>query len=142
MPRWPDRATLSRWAGWAVAMALTVFLGLNAYWGLGGEWGLAEVMGAPGALPPVWVVWVQAAMVAAAIVAVLGRSAILHLPIPRRVLNGGVWLLAGILAMVAMGNFASPPGWAKYVLGPVALVLAGLTALVASSSTTPPSDTD
>jgi len=133
-----DIPWLARWAGRVVAAALTLYLGLNTYWGFGGKWAVADVLAAGEIVPPLWVVWLLEAVVAAAIVAVLARSGTLRLPVPRRVLHAAVWLLAGWLAVMAMSWFSSPVAWEKYVIGPIAILLAALTWSVASAPDEPP----
>jgi hypothetical protein len=68
---------------------------------------------------------------AAACLVVLSRLGLAAKPRSRRLLKWGPWGLTVILAVAALANFASQSHWENYVLGPVAVVLAVLCAVVA-----------
>jgi hypothetical protein len=48
-----------------------------------------------------------------------------------RLARSGTWVLAVLLPLSAVGNFASQSPWERYVMGPLALVLGGLCFIVA-----------
>jgi hypothetical protein len=68
---------------------------------------------------------------AAAAALVLARVGLTKWPRSVSLLNWGPWLLAVLLVVGALSNFASQSHWESYLLGPVAIVLAALCAVVA-----------
>ncbi len=71
------------------------------------------------------VFWVLAAVI------VLGRGGYEVVSLPQPVLEWGTWILVGLLPLGALMNFASRSPWERYLWGPVALILAVLTFIVA-----------
>jgi hypothetical protein len=76
-------------------------------------------------------IWALAALI------ILQRAGIQPSPLPSSLVRVGTWILIGVLALGAVLNFASPSGWERYFWGPVAVILAVLCLLVASSAATP-----
>jgi hypothetical protein len=73
------------------------------------------------------VVWVLAALL------VLAGAGIHASPIPTSVADRATWILAGLLVVGAAMNLMSRSRPEQIIWGPVALVLAALTAVVASA---------
>ncbi len=71
--------------------------------------------------------WVLAALI------VLAAAGFEASPIPASVAEWATWVLAGLLLVGAVMNFLSRSRLERIIWGPVALVLAGLTAIVASA---------
>jgi hypothetical protein len=71
------------------------------------------------------VVWIAAALV------VLARAGFDASPIPASAAAWATWVLAGLLLVGAVMNLISRSRLERLIWGPVALVLAGLTAVVA-----------
>jgi cytochrome c biogenesis protein ResB len=74
------------------------------------------------------VVWVLAALT------VLAAAGFQASPIPASVADWATWVLAALLLVGAVMNLLSRSRLERIVWGPVALVLAGLTAIVASGA--------
>lgn len=72
-------------------------------------------------------VWVLAALVA------LAGAGFDASPIPASVADWATWVLAALLLLGAVMNFLSRSRLERIIWGPIALVLAGLTAFVASA---------
>jgi len=68
---------------------------------------------------------------AAAAAVVLARGGVTRWPRSGSVLRWGPWVLTVRLAVGALPNVASQSHWENYLLGPLALVLAALCAVVA-----------
>jgi hypothetical protein len=64
-----------------------------------------------------------------AAIAVLGRAG--YWSGPSALFRWGTWALVGLLAVSAVGNFASASPWEKLLLGPVALTVSLLCLIVA-----------
>ena len=73
---------------------------------------------------------------AAAAAVVLARVGLSNWPRTHRLLKWTPWALAGLFAISAVANFASQSHWENYLLGPAAVVLAVLCAIVARSPMT------
>jgi hypothetical protein len=73
------------------------------------------------------VVWILAALV------VLARAGVDASPVPDSVARWATWVVAGLVAVGALVNFASRSRWERFLWGPVAAVLAVLTVVVATS---------
>ncbi len=52
-------------------------------------------------------------------------------PVPLSVSRWGIWVLVAVLALSALGNFASSSNWERFLLGPIALLEALLCLIVA-----------
>ena len=74
------------------------------------------------------VVWVLAALI------VLAAAGFEASPIPASVADWATWVLAALLLVGTVMNFFSRSRLERIIWGPVALVLAGLTAIVASAA--------
>jgi hypothetical protein len=72
-------------------------------------------------------VWVLAALI------VLAGAGFEASPIPVSVAGWATWAVAGLLLLGAVTNFISRSRLERLIWGPIALVLAGLTAIVASA---------
>ena len=73
------------------------------------------------------VVWLVAAVV------ILGRAGIEFVVLPDAVLIGGAWVLVALSALGAIVNFASSSPWERFGWGPLAVILALLSLVVALS---------
>ena len=73
------------------------------------------------------VIWLVAAVV------ILGRAGIEIVPLPAVITSVGAWVLAVLSALGAIVNFASSSRWERFGWGPLALVLALLSLIVAAS---------
>lgn len=104
------------------ALALGAPLG-SASWG--GAYHGQLPMGLRMASGVAMVVYVLAALI------VLGRAGLRYVPLPRGVLRWGTWVIAGLLFVGALPNFASSSGWERFGWGPVSLILAVLCLIVA-----------
>jgi len=71
------------------------------------------------------VFWILAALI------VLGRAGFDVSPFPDVVERWGTWVLVGLLPVGALMNIASSSRWERYLWGPLALILAVLTLVVA-----------
>jgi hypothetical protein len=71
------------------------------------------------------VIWILAALI------VLGRAGSEVSPFPDAVERRGTWILVGLLPVGALMNVVSSSPWERYLWGPLALVLAVLTLVVA-----------
>jgi hypothetical protein len=67
---------------------------------------------------------------AAAAAVVLARAGLTTRPRSRWLLQWGPWFLAALFALSALANFASGSGWENYLLGPSAVLLAGLCVVI------------
>jgi hypothetical protein len=74
---------------------------------------------------------VAAVVYVAATLIVLGRAGIWRAHPNAIVFRWGTWLLAVVMLLGAVPNFASQNRWENVIFGPLALVLAGLCGLVA-----------
>jgi hypothetical protein len=68
---------------------------------------------------------------AAAAAVVLARVGLTNWPRNHRLLTLSPWVLAVLFAISALANFASQSHWENYLLGPAAVVFAGLCVLIA-----------
>jgi hypothetical protein len=73
------------------------------------------------------VVWVLAALI------VLARGGSPVIGLPPTVVDWGTWGLAGLSVIGAVMNFASSSPWERFGWGPLALILAALCGLLATS---------
>lgn len=73
------------------------------------------------------VVWAVAAVIT------LGRAGVLDVPLPQGLLDVGTWALVVLAGLGALVNFASSSPWERFGWGPLALALALLSAVVATS---------
>ena len=133
-------STSPRRAPAAAAIALSLALGLAAalqlYWTLGGEWGLAAALGEEDVESTAGLrvaSAVIALLLAVAAAGVLARVGLWRLPLPRRLLAVGPWLLAAALLLVAATNAVGRTSLERFGLAPLALALALLAVVVARS---------
>jgi hypothetical protein len=81
---------------------------------------------------------VAAVVYLAATLIVLGRAGIWRARPNAIVFRWGTWILAIVMLLGAVPNFASQSRWENLIFGPLALVLAGLCFLVACSTAAGP----
>jgi uncharacterized membrane protein YhhN len=62
---------------------------------------------------------------------VLGRTSFWETSLPFGVFQWGTWALVAGMALSALGNFASSSPWERFLMGPMALLLALLCLVVA-----------
>jgi hypothetical protein len=70
-------------------------------------------------------IWILAALI------ILERADFEVSPLPQVVERWGTWILVGLLSVGALMNVASSSRWERYLWGPLALLLASLTLVVA-----------
>jgi len=104
-----------------VALALGAPLG-HAAWG-GRQARLSPRLRIGSAVAAVF--WMLAMLI------VLGRAGFDVSPFPDVVERWGTWVLVGLLPVGALMNVASSSRWERYLWGPLALILALLTLVVA-----------
>jgi hypothetical protein len=75
-------------------------------------------------------IWVLSALI------VLGRAGVEAFPFPDTVERWGTWVVVGLLSIGVLMNVASSSRWERYLWGPLALILAVLTLVVALSGPT------
>jgi hypothetical protein len=64
---------------------------------------------------------------------VLGRAGYWTSAFPPSIFRWGTWILVVAMTLSALANFASPSKWERFLMGPVALLLALLCVVVAVS---------
>ncbi len=116
---------------------LALVTGLHVYWALGGDWAAATAYGSRD-LPPRAAVWIVVVLLLAAIAIVLGRMGAWGAGLPNWVFRIATWALVIVFVLVSLQNFASGLSeetygreWALYLIAPLLLVLAWLSAIVA-----------
>ena len=127
--------------GNAAVAAAVGFIGLAAYQcalAAGAPFGEAAWGGGrEGQLPPSLrigsgiSIWIYA--MATGVVLRRGGLAVDRCPMP--VARVASWVLVVLLTVGTLANFASQSGWERFLLGPVTLVLAGLSLVVARGAT-------
>lgn len=119
-------------AGFAGIAVFQLALAAGAPWGHA-AWGGAEAelstaqrIGSAVAVA----VWIAATLI------VLGRAGFWRIAGGRSaaLVRRGTWVLAALSGLSALANFASQSSWERYLLGPLALVLAGLCLVVTRSA--------
>ncbi|TXN27756.1 hypothetical protein [Lacisediminihabitans profunda] len=135
-------ATITRTAAGAAAVGLAgtalfqVALAGGVPWGAAAWGGLYEQLPAQLRVSSA----ISAVVLLAAAVLVLRRAGLWGSPSrPVRVLS---WVLVPLLALSALGNFASASRWENLLMGPVALLLSVLCVVVARSRPTPAAAAD
>jgi hypothetical protein len=126
----------------ASATAASVFIvvaSFQVFWALGGSWGLDAAWGGthtdlPAGLRAASAL--SAVLLVAGAIVVLGRAGYRVVSVPTGVLRWGTWVIVAILAVSALGNFASSNNWERFLNGPVALLSALCCVMVARSSKT------
>lgn len=116
--------------GCAVVVTFQVALTLGAPFGAA-AWGGANTGQLPNELRAVTavaaLVWSASALIA------LGRGGHRRVPIPDAVSWWGTWLLACLLGVGALLNFASSSNWERFGWGPFSLVMFALCVVLARS---------
>lgn len=104
-------------SAFVLAGILTFLSGLHIFWALGGKWGSAAVFptqvnstdsardDAPPFMPPRLPTLIVAAALLVAALLVLWHVEILTLPLPEWMSRVGVWTLAAVFALRAVGEF-------------------------------------
>lgn len=123
----------ARLAAAVAAADLLAVAGFQVFLALGGRGGRAAWGGAHRTLPASLRVASALSSVALGVAAggILARAGYLRVSPERHALRGATWALAGGMAISALGNFASPSKWERYLMGPNALLLALLGVVVA-----------
>ncbi len=127
---------LARPVAAVVATTFTVIAGFLAFWASGGSWGLCAHWGGAYTVLPAGLRAmdaVSAALFLAGALVVLGRAGYWESGVPIGVLHCGIWAFIVILTLSALMNFASSSRWERFMLGPLAFVLASLCFVVARS---------
>ena len=130
-----------RVSGYLVAVVLIAVGLLQVSWGLGSTWpapdrhSLLEAIGLP-VLPPTWMTVGLAVVIAAGGLVVLGRLGVWGRRLPPWIFAAGAWGVTLALALGSLLNITARGPWERFFFGPLALVLAILAALVASSHRT------
>jgi hypothetical protein len=120
----------------AAAVAAAGFAGLAGFQtalAAGAPLGRAAWGGAHAYLPPGLRIasGLAAAFWALAALVVLRRGGYRRSPVSFRASHAGTWLLAGLLTLGALLNFASSSNWERFLQAPLALVMAALCLAVA-----------
>ena len=120
----------------AALAAATGFVGvaiLQLSLALGAPWGHTAWGGTHAQLPTRLRIGsaLSAALLLAAACIVLGRVGHGASGVPVGVFRWGTWALVGAMTLSALGNFASSSRWERFLMGPLALLLAVLCLLVA-----------
>jgi hypothetical protein len=120
----------------AAAVAATGFIlvaGFQVFLALGASWGRAAWGGTHDVLPPGLRIASAASAVVLIVAAlvVLGRAGYWGATVPFGIFRWGAWVLVGAMTLSALGNFASSSDWERFLMGPVALLLALLCFIVA-----------
>jgi hypothetical protein len=108
------------------AIGLAIVAAFQVALALGVPWGRAAYGGTSETLPPelrvastvAAIVWLLAAAV------ILGRAGYWGSPRWAAIFRRGTWLVAGLLGLGALVNFASSSPWERFGWGPLALLLA------------------
>lgn len=122
----PDSVSTARGAAIIAAIGLATIAAFQVALALGVPWGRAAYGGTSATLPPelrvatgvAAMVWLLAAAV------VLGRAGYWGSPRWAAAFRRGTWLVAGLVGLGAIVNFASSSRWERFGWGPLALVLA------------------
>jgi hypothetical protein len=123
----------------AAATGLAVIACFQVALALGAPWGLAAWGGAQAHLPAELRVGsaVSAVVLALAAVVVLARARRWGPSRAARLLQWGTWVLVPLLALNALGNFASTSRWENLLMGPLALLISLLCLVVARGAARP-----
>ena len=120
-------------AGPAAATGLAAIACFQVALALGAPWGQAAWGGAQAHLPPQLRVGsaISAVVLALAALAVLASAGHWGPARAKGVFRWGIWALVPLLALSALGNFASTSRWENLLMGPLALLLSLLCLVVA-----------
>jgi hypothetical protein len=121
----------ARFAALAATTGLVCIAAFQLLLALGAPWGRAAWGGAHDLLPAALRLasTLSAGVLLFAAFVVLGRAD--YWSGPSAFYRWGTWALVGLLALSALGNFASASRWERFVLGPVALTVSLLSLIVA-----------
>jgi hypothetical protein len=102
---------------------------------LGVPWGAAAWGGSDAVLPTELRIASAASVLVfiAAAAIVLGRAGYWGQRLPRRLMHWGTWGLVVVFSLSALANAASSSPWERWLLAPIALLLAVMCLLVARS---------
>ncbi|MDQ3879911.1 MAG: DUF3995 domain-containing protein [Chloroflexota bacterium] len=131
------RTSMPRAAAIAGAAILGGASAIHAYWAAGGRWGATTAVGSTD-LPPQALTAIVTVMIAAAAVLLLARVGMLTTPLPDRLVRAATWALVAVFAVAAVNNIIQPSDayardWHVYFFGPLLMIVAALSAIVASS---------
>jgi len=127
---------VARLAAGAAAAGFVLVAGFQIALAFGAPWGRGAWGGAHEVLP----IRQRMASTAAAVVLilsaliVLGRASYWGSSVPFGIFRWGTWALVAGMALSAFGNFASSSPWERFLMGPIALVIALLCLVVALSA--------
>lgn len=123
----------------AAATGLAVIACFQIALALGAPWGQAAWGGAQAHLPPELRVGsaISAAVLALAAVVVLARARHWGPSRAGSLLRWSTWVLVPLLALSALGNFASTSRWENLLMGPLALLISLLCLVVARGAARP-----
>ena len=130
-----ESAFTARRVALVTAIGLAIIAAFQVALALGAPWGRAAYGGTSATLQPelrvasgvATIVWLLAATV------VLGRAGYWRSARWTVAFHWGTWLVAGLLALGAVVNFASSSPWERFGWGPLALLLAVLCVILARS---------
>ena len=136
-----ESAFTARRAALVTAIGLAIIAAFQVALALGVPWGRAAYGGTSATLQPelrvasgvATIVWLLAAAV------VLGRAGYWGSARWTVSFHRGTWLVAGLLALGAVVNFASSSPWERFGWGPLALLLSILCVVLARSRASIPS---
>jgi hypothetical protein len=123
----------------ATAIGLAIIAAFQVALALGVPWGNAAYGGASATLAPelrvasgvAAAVWLSSAAI------VLGRAGFWGASRWSAAFGWGTWLVAGLLGLGAIVNFASSSPWERFGWGPLALLFAGCVVVARSRAATP-----
>lgn len=125
-----------RLAAEALWRALVLVAGLHLYWTLGGTWAVHAASGGEFSEATTGLRVQSALMVVVLVAAVLvvrARAGLWRAPISDRAVRVAMWVLTAALALAALVNVAAATNWERFGIGPLVLVLALLSLVVARS---------
>jgi hypothetical protein len=119
----------------AAAVAATGFILIASFelcLALGSSWGHAAWGGGDGdlSLGLRLASALSAVVLATAALVVLGRAGLWASAVPFGVFRWGTWALVAAMTLSALANFASSSTWERFLMGPIALLLALLGLVV------------
>ncbi|HET9270422.1 MAG TPA: DUF3995 domain-containing protein [Vicinamibacterales bacterium] len=126
----------ARLAAWAAAAILVVIAGFQFYWGFGGTWGAHEASG--GAMDELTTSEQIASVIGGLVLLALAGIVLIRVGywrdhVPFAIARIGTWVIAVLLLLGALVNFTAQTDFERFVNGPVALLVALLTFVVARS---------
>jgi hypothetical protein len=114
-------------AGFVLVAGFQIALAFGAPWGRGAWGGAHDVLPMRQRIASL----VAAVVLVLGALIVLGRTGYWESSLPFGVFRWGTWALVGAMVLSAFGNFASSSPWERFLMGPMALLLALLCLVVA-----------